>query len=65
MFKEEHLGQPKVEFGSRILKEINPDVEINCFNNDIMNQIFESYYEKEISHMNIVLNGLDNIPTRE
>ena len=65
MFKEEHIGQPKVEVASRILKEINPDVEIKCFNNDIMNPNFESDFEKEISHMNIILNGLDNIPARE
>lgn len=65
MFKEKHIGQLKVEVASRILKEINPDVEINCFNSDIMNPNFESDFEKEISHMNIILNGLDNIPARE
>ena len=65
MFKEEHIGQPKVEVASRILKEINPDVEIKCFNNDIMNPNFESDFEKEISHINLILNGLDNIPARE
>ena len=65
MFKEKHIGQPKVEVASIILKETNPDVEIKCFNNDIMNPNFESDFEKEISHMNIILNGLDNIPARE
>jgi ubiquitin-like modifier-activating enzyme 5 len=65
MFKEEHIGQPKVEVASRILREINTDVEVKCFNNDIMNPNFESDFEKEISHMNIILNGLDNIPARE
>lgn len=65
MFKEGHIGQPKVEVASRILKEINPDVELRSFNNDIMNPNFESDFEKEISQMNIILNGLDNIPARE
>ena len=65
MFKEEHIGQPKVEVASKILKEINPDVEINCFNNDIMDPGFESKFEYEIKQMDIILNGLDNIPARE
>ncbi len=65
MFKEEHIGQPKVEVASKILKEINFDVEIKCFNNDIMDPDFESKFESEIEQMDIILNGLDNIPARE
>jgi len=65
MFKEEHIGQLKVEVASKILKEINPDVEIKCFNNDIMDSDFESKFESEIEQMDIILNGLDNIPARE
>ena len=65
MFKEEHIGQPKVEVASKILKEINPDAEIKCFNNDIMDPGFESKFEYEIKQMDIILNGLDNIPARE
>ncbi len=65
MFKEEHIGQPKVEVASKILKEINPDVKIQYFNTDIMDPNFESKFEYEIEQMNIILNGLDNIPARE
>ncbi len=65
MFKEKHIGQSKVKIASKILKKINPDVEVYNFENDIMNPNFESDFEKEISHMDIVLNGLDNIPARE
>lgn len=65
MFKEEHIGQPKVEVASKILKEINSDVEIKCFNNDIMDPGFESKFEHETEQMDIILNGLDNIPARE
>jgi len=65
MFKDEHIGQPKVEVASKILKEINPDVEIRSFNNDIMDPSFESKFEYEIKQMDIILNGLDNIPARE
>ena len=65
MFKEEHIGQLKVKIASKILKEINPDVEIYSFNQDIMNPNFEASFEKELSNFDIVLNGLDNIPARE
>ena len=65
MFKEEHVGQPKVEVASRILKEINPDVEVKWFNTDIMDPGFESKFESEIEQIDIILNGLDNIPARE
>jgi len=62
MFKEEHIGQLKVEVASKILNEINPDVEIKCFDNDIN---FESQFEAELKEIDIILNGLDNIPARE
>jgi len=65
MFKAEHIGQLKVKVASKILKEINPDVEIYYFDNDIMDPNFESDFEKEISRIDIILNGLDNIPARE
>ncbi len=65
MYKEEHIGQPKVKVASKILKEINPDVEIQFFNTDIMDPSFEPKFETEIKQMDIILNGLDNIPARE
>lgn len=65
MFKEKHIGQLKVEVASKILKKINPDVEIKCFIKDIMDPSFESKFEIEIKQMDIILNGLDNIPARE
>ncbi len=65
MFKEGDIGQPKVDVASQILKEINPDVEIQCFNTDIMAPGFESKFEYEIKQMDVILTGLDNIPARE
>ena len=65
MFKPEHIGQLKVKVAAKILKEINPDIEIGCFNNDIMNPDFEKAFEREIKQMDIVLNGLDNVPARD
>ena len=65
MYKPEHVGQPKVEIAYKILKDINPDVDIFYFNNDIMDNNFESTFEKEILKLDIILNGLDNIPARE
>ncbi len=65
MFKEAHLGRYKVEIARQILNEINPDVEIECYNEDIMAPTFESMFESKIKHMDIILNGLDNVPARE
>ena len=65
MYKPEDVGQPKVEVAYKILKNINPDVDIFYFKNDIMDINFESTFEMEISKMDIILNGLDNIPARE
>ena len=65
MFKEKHIGQPKVEVAAKILKKINPDVEIQYFNSDIMANDFEITFEKQVKSMDVLLNGLDNIPARE
>ncbi|MFX1366707.1 MAG: ThiF family adenylyltransferase [Promethearchaeota archaeon] len=65
MFKEEHIGLKKVQVASKILKEINPDVEIETFDRNVMDIDFESKFEESISKMHIILNGLDNIPARE
>ena len=65
MFKEKHIGRPKVDVAREVLQEINPDVKFQTFNHDIMDIRFESTFEKEISQMDLLLNGLDNIPARE
>ena len=65
MFKEKHIGQPKVEVAARILKRINPDVEIRFFDSDIMATNFEETFENEVKQMDLLLNGLDNVPARE
>ncbi len=65
MFKTEHIGQLKVRVAAKTLEEINPDVKVQYFETDIMDPSFESIFEREIENMNIILNGLDNIPARE
>jgi len=65
MFKEKHIGQSKVEVAAKILKKINPDVELRYFHSDIMEHSFEPTFENEIKQMDVLLNGLDNIPARE
>ncbi|TFF88818.1 MAG: HesA/MoeB/ThiF family protein [Promethearchaeota archaeon] len=65
LFREEHIGMPKVKVAAEILKGINPDVEIDTFNQDIMNPSFEDVFDSELEKMDILLNGLDNIPARE
>lgn len=65
MFREKHINHPKVEVASKILKKINPDVEFETFKNDIMDPDFEQTFEKKLTQIDIILNGLDNIPARE
>jgi len=65
MFKPKHIGKPKAEIAAKILNEINPDVKIYYFIKDIMDIDFEFTFEKELSKMDIILNGLDNISARE
>jgi ubiquitin-like modifier-activating enzyme 5 len=65
MFKIEHIGQLKVKVAAITLKEINPDVKVQYYEKDIMDPSFESAFEREIEQIDIILNGLDNIPARE
>jgi len=65
MFKVEDVGQPKVKIAEKVLKEINPDVHINISDYDIMDPSIEYDFEQQIKQMDIILNGLDNIPARE
>jgi ubiquitin-like modifier-activating enzyme 5 len=65
MYKIEDVGRSKVEVASEFLNLINPDVKVRYFNSDIMNPKFEKIFEHEISSMDIILNGLDNLPARE
>lgn len=65
MFKPEHIGRPKVDVAAELLKEINPDVEVQIFNSDIMAISFEKIFNEEIKKMDMILNGLDNIAARE
>lgn len=65
MFKEKHIGKSKVKVAADILKEINPNIEIKSHQIDIMNPSFEKKLESQIKKMDIILNGLDNIPARE
>ncbi len=65
MYRLEDIGRTKVEVASEVLNSINPDVYLNYFNSDIMNPQFENTFEEEISQMDIILNGLDNVPARE
>ena len=65
MFKEVDIGLAKVDVALRILNEINPDVEILSYKKDIMDPEFEMEFEAQLGKIDIILNGLDNIPARE
>ena len=64
-YKNEHIGISKAIICSEILSAINPDVKIMYYHNDIMDEAFEEKLDHIISHADIVLMGLDNIPARQ
>ena len=64
-YEPKHIGQLKTDVAKQMLGEINPDVEIFSYGKDIMDLDFEPTFEELMKNMDIVLNGLDNIPARE
>ena len=65
MYKPEHIGRKKAEVCTEILHDINPDVNVEFVAIDIMNIEFEHAFELIISHSDLILNGLDNVPARQ
>ncbi|MGV9172895.1 MAG: HesA/MoeB/ThiF family protein, partial [Promethearchaeia archaeon] len=65
LYKEKHLGKSKVKVVKNYLSEINPDIKINTYMKDIMDMNFEKEFENVIKSLDLVLNGLDNIPARK
>jgi len=65
MFRLEHIGRSKVEVAADVLKLINPDIETRQFKSDIMFPMFEKTFEEQLSQMDLVLTGLDNLSARE
>ncbi len=65
MYKPKHISMLKVDVAKRILNKINPDVEIEVYPKDIMDMSFEPIFEEKFKTMDIILNGVDNLPARE
>jgi ubiquitin-like modifier-activating enzyme 5 len=65
LYRPEHIGRKKAEVCTEILHEINPDVSVEFITTDIMSIDFEEAFELIISHCDLILNGLDNIPARQ
>lgn len=65
MYKPKHIGLLKAEVAKKILKKINPDVEIAAFSKDVMRMEFEPIFDDLIQDMDLILNGVDNLPARE
>ncbi len=63
-FHPEHVGRKKVEVVAEVLSRINPDVDIEPHHGDIMALEYEDEFERIISEVDLVLNGLDNVPAR-
>ena len=65
MYQPKHIGRKKAEVCTEILHTINPDTQVEFIDTDIMSLDFEKAFELIISHSDLVLNGLDNIPARQ
>ncbi len=64
-FRPKHVGQPKVEVVAKVLRKINPDVEVDPHFGDVMAIEFEEQFENLLKQCDLVLQGLDNIPARQ
>ena len=65
MYRPEHIGRNKAEVCTEILHTINPETQVEFISTDIMDLKFEQAFELIISHSDLVLNGLDNVPARQ
>lgn len=63
-YKNDHIGQTKVEAAKDILFTINPNVTVLPIFKDICEVNFEMEFEKIISECDLVLSCLDNLPAR-
>ncbi len=63
-FRPKHVGHPKVEVVTRVLRKINQDVTIEPHHGDVMAIEFEDQFETLLKECHVVLQGVDNIPTR-
>ena len=65
LFKPKHIGLLKIDVAKKSFNNINPDVEVLAYGKNIMSFDFEPIFEEKIKEMDIVLNGLDNLPARD
>lgn len=64
-YKNQHIGQFKAKVCAEILKEINQDVAVDYYQEDIMEADFELKLDQIFQNADVILNGLDNIPARQ
>ncbi len=65
MYRPEHIGRKKAEVCTEILHTINSETQVEFIATDIMNLEFEQAFELILSHSDLILNGLDNVPARQ
>ena len=65
MYQPKHIGRKKAEVCTEILHDINPDTQVEFVSTDIMDINFEQAFELIVSHSDLILNGLDNVPARQ
>ncbi|MHA1828511.1 MAG: HesA/MoeB/ThiF family protein [Candidatus Heimdallarchaeaceae archaeon] len=63
-YKNEHIGQTKVEAAKEILSTVNPNVKILPIFEDICNTNFETKFEQLIKESDLIFSCLDNLPAR-
>ncbi|MFW9993331.1 MAG: ThiF family adenylyltransferase [Candidatus Odinarchaeota archaeon] len=64
-FRSEDVGKPKVEAIQSYLEKINPDVKVEPYHGDICSESFEERFESLLETADLLLIGLDNVPTRQ
>ncbi len=64
-YRTEHIGQRKVDVAKITLAQVNPDVHVETYHTDICAEAFEPVLEKLLKRCDLLLMGLDNLPSRQ
>ncbi|MHA1167006.1 MAG: HesA/MoeB/ThiF family protein [Candidatus Hodarchaeales archaeon] len=65
-FRSKDLGKTKVEVTKRYLvEEVNPEINVITHHGDICAEEFENEFETLLKESDLLLMGLDNVPSRQ
>lgn len=60
LFRPHDVGRSKAEIAAQRARELNPEIEVQCFNGDVFYDVGLGFYR----HANLVIGCLDNIAAR-